>query len=130
MRKIICHRKTCYTLEKSTEIALNAFETPVIILLGGIDRGHSFEDLSDDLTNVSHIISYGETKNRIKEFADEYNVDCVVVDTLKDAVKCAYSISSEGDTILLSPACASWDQFEDFETRGKKFKEVILHEQS
>jgi len=110
---------------KSTEIALNAFNTPVILLLGGLDRGHSFEDLSDDLSNVTHIISYGETKNRIKEFSDKYSVDCVVVDTLQEAVKCAYSISNEGDTILLSPACASWDQFDCFEDRGKKFKEVV-----
>ena len=110
---------------KSTEIALNAFNSPVILLLGGLDRGHSFEDLSDDLSFVEHIISYGETKNRIKEFADKYNIDCVVVDTLEEAVKCAYSISDEGDTILLSPACASWDQYDSFEDRGKKFKEVI-----
>ena len=110
---------------KSTEIALNAFDSPVILLLGGLDRGHSFEDLSDDLSNVTHIISYGETKNRIKEFALKYNKDCIVVDNLEEAVKCAYSISNEGDTILLSPACASWDQFENFEQRGDKFKETV-----
>ena len=110
---------------KSTEIALNAFDTPVILLLGGLDRGHSFEDLSDDLTFVTHIISYGETKHRIKEFADKYNIDSIVVDTLEEAVKCAYNVSNEGDTILLSPACASWDQYDCFEDRGNKFKEVI-----
>ena len=110
---------------KSTEIALGAFNTPVILLLGGLDRGHSFEDLSDDLSNVTNIVSYGETKDRIKEFATKYNKDCVVVNTLEEAVKCAYSISNDGDTILLSPACASWDQFDSFEDRGKKFKEVI-----
>lgn len=110
---------------KSTEIALNAFDTPVILLLGGLDRGHSFEDLSDDLTNVTHIISYGETKDRIKEFSLKYNKDCVVVNTLEEAIKCAYSISSNGDTILLSPACASWDQFPDFEKRGETFKNIV-----
>ena len=110
---------------KSTEIALGAFNTPVILLLGGLDRGHSFEDLSDDLSNVTSIVSYGETKDRIKEFASKHNKDCVVVNTLEEAVKCAYSISNDGDTILLSPACASWDQFDSFEDRGKKFKEVI-----
>ena len=110
---------------KSTEIALNAFDTPVILLLGGLDRGHSFEDLKDDLTNVTHIVSYGETKERIKEFAMKYGKDCIVVETLEEAVKCAYSISNVGDTILLSPACASWDQYESFEKRGEKFKETI-----
>ncbi len=115
---------------KSTEIALNSFDTPTILLLGGLDRGHSFEDLSDDLSHVKYIICYGETKNRIKDFADSKGIDCKVVDTLKDATLLAYELSSEGDTILLSPACASWDQFSDFETRGKLFKEVInsIHE--
>ena len=60
-----------------------------------------------------------------KEFADKYNKDCVVVNTLEEAVKCAYSISNEGDTILLSPACASWDQFPDFEKRGETFKNTV-----
>ena len=110
---------------KSTEIALGAFDSPVILLLGGLDRGHSFEDLSDDLKFVTHIISYGETKHRIKEFANNQNIDCVVVDTLEEAVKCAYSISNDKETILLSPACASWDQYDCFEDRGNKFKEVI-----
>ena len=110
---------------KSTEIALNAFNTPTILLLGGLDRGHSFEDLKDDLTYVTHIVCYGETKNRIKEFADNCKVNCTIIDTLEEATKFAYNISNLGDTILLSPACASWDQFEDFEKRGHKFKEVI-----
>ena len=110
---------------KSTEIALNSFNTPTILLLGGLDRGHSFEDLRDDLTHVTHIVCYGETKERIKKFADSCKIDCTKVDTLEEATKFAYNISSDGDTILLSPACASWDQFEDFEKRGEKFKEVI-----
>lgn len=113
------------TNTESTKIALNSFKSPVILLLGGLDRGHSFEDLKDDLTYVTHIVGYGETKDRIKEFASKYNIDCVVVEQLEDAVKCAYSISSVGDTILLSPSCASWDQFDNFEERGKKFKEVV-----
>ena len=110
---------------KSTEIALNSFNTPTILLLGGLDRGHSFEDLRDDLTHVTHIVCYGQTKERIKEFADSCKIDCTKVETLEEATKFAYNISSDGDTILLSPACASWDQFEDFEKRGEKFKEVI-----
>lgn len=110
---------------KSTEIALNAFNTPTILLLGGLDRGHSFEDLKDDLAHVTNIICYGETKERIKEFADSCSINCKVVNTLEEATKLAYNISNEGDTILLSPACASWDQFDNFEDRGNLFKNVI-----
>ena len=81
--------------------------------------------LLDYLNNITHIICYDETKNKIKEFADSINKDCIVVDDLDTAVKVAYDISEEKDTILLSPACASWDQYKDFEERGRKFKELV-----
>ena len=110
---------------KSTQIALSTFNTPTILLLGGLDRGHSFDDLKEYLKNTIHIVCYGETKNRIKEFANSCNIDVTVVDTLEEAVNAAYNISNVGDTILLSPACASWDQFPDFEARGTEFKRVV-----
>ena len=75
--------------------------------------------------NVKLVISYGQTKNRIKEYCDKINKECIVVDTLKDAVLVASNNATKGDVILLSPACASWDQFKDFEERGKTFKEYI-----
>ena len=110
---------------KSTQIALSAFNTPTILLLGGLDRGHSFDDLKDYLKNTAHIVCYGETKERIKDFAKKCKVDVTVVDTLEEAVNVAYNISNVGDTILLSPACASWDQFDNFEVRGNEFKRVV-----
>lgn len=110
---------------KSTQIALNSFNKPTILLLGGLDRGHSFDDLSDYLKNTKLIICYGETKNRIKEFADKLNVECFVVEDLEEAVKKSYDLSSKGDVILLSPACASWDQYKNFEERGTLFKQVV-----
>ena len=110
---------------KSTQVALSAFKTPVILLLGGLDRNLPFDGLKDYLNHVTHIICYGETKNKIKEFADSINKDCIVVNDLDTAVKVAYDISEEKDTILLSPACASWDQYKDFEERGRKFKELV-----
>ena len=93
-----------------------------------------FPIIDDDLYTYSHVTNCESGRafafrlkisELIKEFSDKHNIDCVVVDTLEEAVKCAYSISNEGDTILLSPACASWDQYDSFEDRGKKFKEVI-----
>lgn len=112
---------------KSTEIALNAFKTPVILLLGGLDRGHSFEDLSDDLNNVKHIICYGQTKDRICDFASQNGVEFTKFDTLEESTKYACQISEKGDTVLLSPACASWDQYDCFEQRGDEFKKIILN---
>ena len=106
----------------STRIALDSFNTPIILIMGGLDRGHSFDELNEHLKCVKYIICYGETKERIKAWS---KVECKVVDNLEEATKKAYELSSIGDTILLSPACASWDQFNSFEERGTLYKEVI-----
>lgn len=110
---------------KSTQIALSSFRNPVILLLGGLDRNHSFEELYPFMEQVRYVICYGETKNRIKEFCDKHNIECYIKDNLKEATKVAYDLSNEGDTILLSPACASWDQYDCFESRGNDFKQTV-----
>ena len=110
---------------KSTQIALNTFKNPTILILGGLDRGHSFEGLKEYLGNTKAIVCYGETKNRIKEFSDSIGIDCYVVDDLVTATKKSYELASDGYTVLLSPACASWDQFKCFEDRGNLFKETV-----
>ena len=109
----------------STITALKAFKNDVILLLGGLDRGHSFDELVPYLKNTKYIVCYGETKYRIEEFAKKNNINVIVVDDIKEATREAYKISKKGDTILLSPACASWDQFNSFEERGDLFKETI-----
>ena len=110
---------------KATQIALSSFNKPIILLLGGLDRGHSFDDLASYMKNVKLVISYGETKNRIKDFCILNNIKCLVCNDLKEATNLSKKESKEGDIILLSPACASWDQFKDFEERGKCFKKYI-----
>lgn len=110
---------------KSTQIALSAFSNPTILLLGGLDRGHSFEGLTDYLKNTKQIVCFGETKERIKDYADSINIPCIVVDNLREAVSKAYDVSESGDIILLSPACASWDQYKCFEDRGNEFKDIV-----
>lgn len=110
---------------KSTIIALKSFDSDVVLILGGLDRGHSFDELLPFLGNTKHIVCYGETKNRIKEFALKNNIDVTVTDTLKEAVHASYNISSEDSVILLSPACASWDQYKSFEERGNEFKRIV-----
>lgn len=109
----------------STITALKAFDNDVILLLGGLDRGHSFDELVPYLNHTKQIICFGETKYRIEEFAKKNNIDVSVVNDVEKATKKAYEISKKGDTILLSPACASWDQFNSFEERGDKFKDTI-----
>lgn len=110
---------------KSTITALKSFDNDVVLILGGLDRGHSFDDLVPYLKHTKHIVCYGETKERIKEFADKNGIDVTVVNTLEEATRAAYNLSEEGSTILLSPACASWDQYKSFEDRGNEYKRVI-----
>lgn len=109
----------------STITALKAFNTDVILLLGGLDRGHSFDDLVPYLKHTKSIVCFGETKHRIEKFAKDNNIEVFVVDDIESATKKAYEISKKGDTILLSPACASWDQFNSFEERGDCFKRTV-----
>ena len=113
------------TNTKSTMIALDSFDKDTILIMGGLDRGHEFDELNDHLNNVTHIICYGETKNRIESWAQSQNKSCVVVDNLSDAVRASYNLSKPEDVILLSPACASWDQYKDFEERGNEFKLLV-----
>lgn len=109
----------------STNIALKSFKEPIILILGGLDRGHSFYDLKDNLKNVKYIMAFGETKDRIEEFAKDMNTLCYKAETLKEIMDKVKDIMSSGDIVLLSPACASWDQYEKFEDRGDEFKKLV-----
>ncbi len=113
------------TNNQSTIIALRSFDTPVVLILGGLDRGQTFDELTPDMDHVSHVVCYGETKEKIKAYCDSIKKDCIVLDCLEEAVHAAYRLSNEGDTILFSPACASWDQYKTFEERGNEFKNVV-----
>lgn len=112
---------------KSTQIALSTFKKPTIILLGGLDRKLPFDDLKDYMGNVKCVICYGETKEKIKAFFDTLNIPCYVLDNLKESTEKAFSLAESGDVVLLSPACASWDQYKCFEDRGNEFKNIVLN---
>ena len=109
----------------STNIALKSFNEPTILLLGGTDRGHSFYDLEESLGNVKCIFAYGETKDRIEDFCKDKKIDCYKFDTLKECMTKIKDVMEKGDIVLLSPACASWDQYKKFEDRGNEFKELV-----
>lgn len=113
------------TNTESTIVALKSFNNNVILLLGGLDRGHSFEPLNPYLKNVKYILTFGETKNRIKDWAEEQNINCLVFNNLKEATLKSYELASNNDTVLLSPACASWDQYKCMEDRGNEFKSIV-----
>lgn len=109
----------------ATITALKTFQNPIILLLGGYERGQNFDELNDDLEHVKCIICYGETKKRIEEYARKRKIDCIVTDSLKEATLKAYRIAEKNQTVLLSPASASWDQYDNFEIRGNEFKQIV-----
>ncbi len=110
---------------KCTQIALSAFNEPTIVILGGYERNQDFNELKPYLTNVKAIIGIGECKERVEKFGKTNNIETHIFETLKDGFKKSYEISNEGDIILLSPASASWDQYNRCEERGNEFKEYI-----
>lgn len=113
------------TNPKSTEIALSAFTNPIILILGGMDRETSFDGLKEHMKYVKQVIALGETKDKIEAMCDAIKIDCIKVNNMEEAVKVSYNLSNQNDTILLSPACASWDMYPNFETRGNEFKKYV-----
>ncbi len=109
-------------------IALNAMETPTILIAGGYDKKEDYDKFSKKIKEVAkEVILLGQTKEDIKKSLEEngYN-DYKLVDSFEEAVELAMEDAVVGDTVLLSPACASWDMFDNYETRGKLFKKLVL----
>ncbi len=110
----------------AAQMALSSFDVPVILLAGGLDRGNEFDELKPYLKHVKAVITFGETAEKIERVARDVGISIVKhVDNVEKAVPAAYEVSKEGDCILLSPACASWDQYKSFEIRGDMFMEAV-----
>lgn len=111
----------------ATEKALSGFENKQLILLaGGLDRGNDFDELVPFLTGLKGIVLFGETKDKLYQAAVQAGITKIVLtENVETAVKEAYDFSEKNDTILLSPACASWDQYPNFEIRGEKFMQAF-----
>jgi UDP-N-acetylmuramoylalanine--D-glutamate ligase len=120
-----------YNDSKATNIlasqkALEAFDQPIVLLAGGLDRGNEFDELASSLSNVKTLVTFGQTKEKLAKVAKEVNVETILfTETIEEAVRKAYNQSKQGDIILLSPACASWDQFKTFEERGDRFVQAV-----
>ena len=120
-----------YNDSKATNIlatinALAAFKHPVVLLAGGLDRGNEFDELLPYLKNVKAMITFGQTASKMERIGKEAGIKFIKrVDNVDKAVPEAYRYSESGDVILLSPACASWDQYKTFEVRGDIFIEAV-----
>ena len=107
--------------------ALEAVEAPIILLAGGMDKGNDFTDFIQAFNGkVKEMIVYGETAEKLYTTAMDMKFLTVQrVTDLEEAVKEAFNIAVAGDSVLLSPACASWDMYKNFEERGKHFKNIV-----
>ncbi|MBC8590713.1 UDP-N-acetylmuramoyl-L-alanine--D-glutamate ligase [Wansuia hejianensis] len=126
------NQRRFYNDSKGTNVeasikAIEAIEGPIILIAGGYDKDVEFDELIKNFNNkVKYLILLGQTKEKIKESAVKYGfMKNYFVKDMKEAVKVAYDLSEKGDNILLSPACASWGMYKNFEVRGRAFKEAV-----
>lgn len=107
--------------------AVEAMVAPTVVIGGGYDKQSSFEEWIASFQNkVKCLVLLGATADQIEETARAAGFTNIIrVDTLEEAVKASASQAAEGDAVLLSPACASWDMFQSYEQRGNLFKEYV-----
>ena len=107
--------------------ALNAMPGPTLLIGGGYDKNSSFDEWVKLFPGkVKYLILLGQTKDRIAACCREYGfTDIMVAQDMEEAVRICASYADEGDYVLLSPACASWGMFKNFEERGRLFKKYV-----
>lgn len=115
-----------------TLAALKAFEKPVILIAGGYDKKIPFDILAEEgYSKIKTLVLIGATKYKIKEAFEnlelkkQVHIPIIMANSLVEAVNSARKVSRRGDVVTLSPACASFDMFANFEIRGNMFKEII-----
>ena len=105
--------------------SVEGFTRPVILIAGGLDKGSDFSPLFDLFRRkVKLLILIGKAAEKMAK-ALGGATETVMAKTLQDAVQLAAKRAANGDVVLLSPACASFDMFKDFEDRGRQFKEAV-----
>lgn len=106
--------------------ALESMPANVVLIMGGVDKGNDYNILKDLIhSKVSAIVCIGKDNARIHEAFDDETEAIVNTNSMKEAVTLAYHLAKKGDTVLLSPACASFDLFKNYEDRGDQFKAAV-----
>ena len=110
----------------STWFALESMTKPVILILGGVDKGNDYQLLAELVKEkVKAIVCLGTDNRKIHETFKDIVSLMVNTDNVEDAVKAAFHFAGKGDVVLLSPACASFDLFKNYEDRGNQFKQAV-----
>lgn len=106
--------------------ALQSMKTPVVLILGGKDKGNDYTEIETLVKKkVKSIICLGVDNSKLHQFFDGKVERITDASSMQEAVKKAYEIAEKGDTVLLSPCCASFDLFNSYEDRGDQFKECV-----
>lgn len=120
------------TIPETAIAAINSFENPEILILGGSSKNSDFSDLGkviESAKNIKAIIGIGAEWEKIKEKLTNLNTEILILEGAKDMqtiVAAATKLAISGDVVLLSPACASFDMFENYKDRGNQFKKEVL----
>lgn len=106
--------------------ALNSMKTKTVLILGGKDKGNDYNEIADLVKEkCSGLIFLGLHNEKLHDFFDGFGLPIADVQSMKDAVDVAYRMAKKGETVLLSPCCASFDLFKSYEDRGDQFKECV-----
>ena len=109
----------------STRVALRSIDRPEVLLLGGRHKGEPYTGLLDDAARVRTVVAFGEAAAQVEQDLGAHVSVERVEGAFEDVVAHAAAIARTGDAVLLSPACASFDMFRDYEHRGRRFKELV-----
>ena len=106
---------------------IQAMNRPTFLIGGGYDKGSSYDEWLNSFDGkVKYLVLIGQTKEKIRDAAERLGVcPCILCEDLEEAVKVCAEKAESGDAVLLSPACASWGQFDNYEQRGDMFKEYV-----
>ena len=106
---------------------IQAMNRPTLLIGGGYDKGSSYDEWLNAFDGkVRYLVLIGQTRDKIREAAERLGVcPCILCENLEEAVKICAEKAEPGDAVLLSPACASWGQFDNYEQRGDMFKEYV-----
>lgn len=110
----------------STEVAIAAMDGYVILIAGGYDKNSNFDNLIEKSKDkLKTVILLGETADKISNSCKKSKVEFYIVKDLNKAVELAKKLAVKGEDVLLSPACASWDMYSNYEARGRHFKDLV-----
>lgn len=118
----------------TAEVAIKAYAEPKVLILGGSEKNNNFDDLISTIkqSNIRHIIAIGEMGPKIINLLNQPSPDQIIPtsiinsnQTMKDIIEVARQVAQDGDVVLLSTACASFDMFKDYEDRGQQFKSAV-----